>query len=150
MIAGPDKNDATAIKRQFEPVELNEDFVPDQLTIGVPQEFYPHGLSSENLNAWHHALDIFAKQSNAKIVPISLPNAPFSMSCYSVLTSCEVASNFARFDGLQYGYHVQIDEKEYDLKNVFTKNRNESLGNVVKGRIVSGNYFLLKKYCIFQ
>ena len=111
----------------------------------MPQEFYPNGLSSDNLSAWNQALDIFSKHSRAKIVPISLPNAPFSMSCYSVLTSCEVASNFARFDGLQYGYHIKIDGEEYDLKNILTKNRNESLGNLVKSRIVSGNYFLLKK-----
>ena len=72
------------------------------------------------------------------------------MSCYSVLTSCEVASNFSRYDGLRYGYHSKFDfgtnqRNHYDFENVIKKNRDESLGPVVKSRIVSGNYFLLKK-----
>jgi len=127
---------------------LNENFNPRQIRIGVPQEFYPNGLSSDNLAAWNKALDVFSRQSHVKIVPISLPNAPYTMSCYSVLTSCEVASNFARFDGLKYGYHTKFDidnVEEYDLKKILTKTRNESLGNIVKSRIVSGNYFLLKR-----
>ncbi len=74
------------------------------------------------------------------------------MSCYSILTSCEVASNFSRFDGIRFGHHTNLDfsiEKsdklEYNFEKIITKNRNESLGKVVKSRIVSGNYFLLKE-----
>jgi aspartyl-tRNA(Asn)/glutamyl-tRNA(Gln) amidotransferase subunit A len=148
MIAGPDKKDVTTIKSEFKPIKLHENFTPAQIKIGVPQEFYPRGLSMDNLDAWNETLEVFSKQSNVKIVPISLPNAPYTMSCYSVLTSCEVASNFSRFDGLKYGYHTKIDinnDKEYDLKKILTKNRDESLGNIVKSRIVSGNYFLLKR-----
>jgi aspartyl-tRNA(Asn)/glutamyl-tRNA(Gln) amidotransferase subunit A len=148
MIAGPDKKDVTTIKTEFKPIKLQENFTPAQIKIGVPQEFYARGLSSDNLDAWNETLEVFSKQSNVKIVPISLPYAPYTMSCYSVLTSCEVASNFSRFDGLKYGYHTKFDinnDKEYDLKKILTKNRDESLGNIVKSRIVSGNYFLLKR-----
>lgn len=72
------------------------------------------------------------------------------MGCYSVLTSCEVASNFSRFDGLRFGYHTPLDlnktePSEYTFEKVITKNRNESLGKIVKGRIACGNYFLLKE-----
>ena len=147
MIAGPDKKDGTTLKNGYKAIELDENFNPGQIKIGVPQEFYPNGLSNDNLSAWNEALDVFSRNSNVKIIPISLPNAPFTMSCYSVLTSCEVASNFARFDGLKYGYHTKVDnDEEYDLKKVLTKTRNESLGYLVKSRIVSGNYFLLKRY----
>lgn len=34
---------------------------------------------------------------------VSLPHTQFSIVCYHVLCCCEVASNMARFDGLEYG-----------------------------------------------
>ena len=71
------------------------------------------------------------------------------MSCYSVLTSCEVASNFARYDGIKYGYHAADESTvgdRYHFKNVLMRNRDAALGDTVKSRIVSGNYFQLKEY----
>jgi aspartyl-tRNA(Asn)/glutamyl-tRNA(Gln) amidotransferase subunit A len=72
------------------------------------------------------------------------------MSCYSVLTSCEIASNFSRFDGLRFGHHAKLDFSDaatlnYDFERIITQNRDEGLGKVVKSRLVSGNYFLLKE-----
>lgn len=104
------------------------------------------------MEAWKRSVQIFEDIGKAKIVPVSLPNTTYTMSCYSVLTSCEVASNFARYDGLRFGYHSKLDldinkadEIEYILEKIIKQNRNESLGKVVKSRIFSGNYFLLKK-----
>ena len=119
----------------------------------ISKEFHPKGLSETNLHAWDKSLCIFAKEGNSSVIPVSTPNAPFSMSCYSVLTSCQVASNFARYDGLGYGHHREIQQNQsnsYYLENIITKTRNEALGQVSKGsiskgRIVSGNYFLLKR-----
>lgn len=93
---------------------------------------------------------MFTKHSGAEIVSISLPNSIYSMSCYSVLTSCEIASNFSRYDGLRFGYHANLDlsqlkPDEYNFEKIVTKNRDESLGPTVKSRLVSGNYFLLKE-----
>ena len=101
-------------------------------------------MSQTNLNAWNSSVEIFNRLGQSKIESVSIPNAPYSMSCYSVLTSCEVASNFSRYDGLKYGYHAELNQFDYDLEKVITQNRNDSLGKVVKGRIVSGNYFLLE------
>lgn len=69
------------------------------------------------------------------------------MSCYSVLTSCEVASNFGRYDGIRYGYDSRLTAAKDDVnfEQAIKKNRDESLGKIVKGRIASGNYFLLKE-----
>jgi len=102
-------------------------------------------MSQTNLNAWKNSVEIFNRSGQSKTQSVSLPNVPYSMSCYSVLTSCEVASNFSRYDGLKYGYHTELNEVDYDLEKVITKNRNDSLGKVVKGRIACGNYFLLEK-----
>lgn len=169
VIAGPDFKDVTSIKSEFKNIKLEDQMNLKELKIGIPQviiskinsnfylnynlkEFFPNGLSDDNLEAWKNSVDIIDKKGNSKIVTVSLPNVTYSMSCYSVLTSCEVASNFSRYDGLRYGYHSKIemgvnqsDQTDYDLEKVIKKNRNESLGPVVKSRIVSGNYFLLKK-----
>jgi aspartyl-tRNA(Asn)/glutamyl-tRNA(Gln) amidotransferase subunit A len=111
----------------------------------VNKEFFPNGLSANNLKAWAMTVEKFSKQ-DVKVIPISLPNVTYTMSCYSVLTSCEVASNFAKYDGIRFGYHSKLDANEpYTLENVLRKNRDESLGKIVKSRIVSGNYFLLKE-----
>lgn len=115
--------------------------------LALLKEFHPNGLSESNLEAWDNSLELFSSIGGAKLQAVSLPNAPLSMSCYSILTSCEVASNFSRYDGLRFGFHSELDRADsgYNLTEVITRNRNESLGKIVKGRIVCGNYFLLKK-----
>lgn len=37
------------------------------------------------------------------MVEVSLPHTRYSIVCYHVLCTAEVASNMARFDGLEYG-----------------------------------------------
>ncbi|RNA09969.1 glutamyl-tRNA(Gln) amidotransferase subunit mitochondrial [Brachionus plicatilis] len=147
-IAGPDPNDATSLKCEFKPIKLADSFNTNEIKIGIPKEFFPNGLSEESLKAWKHSVGIFEKFGNAKIVSVSIPNIIYSMSVYSVLTSCEVASNFARYDGIRYGYHSELNldtnPSGYNFETVVRKNRDESLGQVVRSRIVSGNYFLLK------
>ncbi|CAF0786993.1 unnamed protein product [Brachionus calyciflorus] len=150
-LAGPDPKDATTLKTNFKKISLEDKISLNQITIGVPKEFFPNGLSQSNLEAWKHSVGIFDKIGNAKIISVSLPNVTYSMSCYSVLTSCEVASNFSKFDGLRFGHHSElnldinkVDQMDYNLEQVIKKNRDESLGQVVRSRIATGNYFLLK------
>ena len=105
-------------------------------------------MAENNLDAWKEAVNVIFKMADftPKMVSLQMPHTPYTMSCYSVLTSCEVASNFARYDGVRFGYHApQKPDQTYDLESVFRRNRDESLGKVVKGRIVSGNYFLLQR-----
>ena len=147
--------------------KIYEDFKVNDIRIGIPyvnpqiqinkwnqsrlrfwsflKEFHPSGLAESNLDAWDNSLELFSAAGHAKLQGVSLPNAPLAMSCYSILTSCEVASNFSRYDGLRFGHHSQLEPANYTLEEIITKNRNESLGRIVKGRIVCGNYFLLKK-----
>lgn len=103
--------------------------------------------------AWQSAVDVILKnEPDIKIVPVSMPNLTFTMSVYSVLTSCEVASNFGRYDGIRYGFNdcsshtnPNTTTSNPNFEKTITQNRNESLGKIVKSRIVSGNYFLLKE-----
>lgn len=46
------------------------------------------------------------ERAGARVEQVSLPHTQYSIVCYHVLGNAEVASNMARFDGLEYGkYH---------------------------------------------
>lgn len=51
---------------------------------------------------WSKAADLFESQG-ARVIEVSLPHTSYSIVCYQVLCTSEVASNMARFDGLRYG-----------------------------------------------
>lgn len=72
-----------------------------------------------------------------------MPHTSASISTYSVLNACEVASNMSRYTGLIYGYRSTKDHKTFE--SLITTSRMEALGDVVKSRILSGNFFLLRR-----
>lgn len=48
------------------------------------------------------AADMFEK-AGAKVTQVSLPHTQYSIICYNILNACEVASNMARYDGVEFG-----------------------------------------------
>jgi len=66
------------------------------------QEYHAPGLSSDTVAAWQKVSDLLA-DAGAQVKLVSLPHTQLSIVCYHVLCVCEVASNMARYDGLQYG-----------------------------------------------
>lgn len=68
----------------------------------VCQEYHAPGLSQETVAQWRRVADMF-ERSGAQVEQVSLPHTQYSIVCYHVLCSAEVASNMARFDGLEYG-----------------------------------------------
>uniref|UniRef100_A0A2K6SV37 Glutamyl-tRNA(Gln) amidotransferase subunit A, mitochondrial n=1 Tax=Saimiri boliviensis boliviensis TaxID=39432 RepID=A0A2K6SV37_SAIBB len=74
------------------------------------KEYLVPELSSEIQSLWSRAADLFESQG-AKVIEVSLPHTSYSIVCYHVLCTSEVASNMARFDGLQYG-KLTVDLKK--------------------------------------
>lgn len=72
-----------------------------------------------------------------------MPHTSASIATYSVLNACEVASNMSRYTGLLYGYRSKEDHKTFE--SLVTTSRMEALGEVVRSRILSGNFFLLRR-----
>ena len=66
------------------------------------QEYHTPGIAADVLQAWSKAADIF-ENAGAKVIKVSLPHTQFSIVCYSVICATEVASNMARYDGIEYG-----------------------------------------------
>lgn len=68
----------------------------------VCQEYHAPGLQEDALSEWRRVADMFDREG-ARVVQVSLPHTQYSIVCYHILCCVEVASNMARFDGLEYG-----------------------------------------------
>ncbi|XP_014230142.1 glutamyl-tRNA(Gln) amidotransferase subunit A, mitochondrial [Trichogramma pretiosum] len=140
-IAGPDNMDSTTIKVPFKPIELSTSLDISGLKIGLPKEYKCPELSEEVESNWLEVSRLL-EEAGAKVLPVSLPHTEYSIVCYSVLNKCEVASNMSRYDGLEYG--LRADESS-SLDALYAQSRSEGFNDVVRSRILAGNYFLLSE-----
>ncbi|EFN87591.1 Glutamyl-tRNA(Gln) amidotransferase subunit A-like protein [Harpegnathos saltator] len=140
-IAGPDPADSTTVQKEYQPIILPETIDLSNLSIGIPKEYGVRGISEEVQACWDEVSRHLA-EAGANIVPVSLPHTDYSIVCYSVLNRCDVASNLACYDGIEYGHRADEWTTAHEL---YKKTRSEGFNDVVKGRILVGNYFLLAK-----
>lgn len=138
-IAGPDPADSTTVQREYTPFRLSEKIDVTNLRIGIPNEYKVPQISDEIQRCWHE-ISCILMEAGATIVPVSLPHTDFSIMCYTVLNRCDVASNMSCYDGMEYGYRADEWSSTHEL---YKKTRSEGFNNVVKERILVGNYFLL-------
>lgn len=140
-LAGHDPKDSTTITQPFNSFILPDEVNVKGLHIGIPKEYQCPGMSQEVIDTWERVSKAL-ENSGAKVTSVSLPHTKYSIVCYSVLCCCEVASNFARYDGIEFGHRAS---EETSTENLYAATRHEGFGEVVRGRILAGNYFLLKK-----
>jgi len=145
-IRGRDELDSTSVNREWEdyfnsPVDLEE------IKIGVPREYFTHGLDKE---IEKNIKQIIAKleKEGAKIEEISMPYSDFALATYYIIMPAEASANLARYDGMKYGYS-QIRNQESEINNlldVYLNSRGEGFGAEVKKRIMLGTYILSYGY----
>lgn len=133
-----DENDSTNIYFQERP---QKSFNLKNTVIGIPKEYFCHGLSKEVENVWMKVANVL-EENGAKVIDISLPNTLSSIFVYSILNQCEVVSNMARYDGLKYGLRHDVKKS---TEAMYAKSRQHGFNSVVKNRILAGNFFLLRK-----
>lgn len=141
ILQGRDDKDSTTIPPESPLTLLPEDFDVRNICVGIPKEYHAPGLSEETLEQWSRVADMF-ERAGARVEQVSLPHTQHSIVCYHVLCCAEVASNMARFDGLEYGHRSKMDSS---TETMYATSRHEGFNDVVRGRILSGNYFLLKQ-----
>lgn len=112
------------------------------LRIGVPQEFFNAGLSSEVAQAIEAALTVF-ESLGATRVSISLPRTELAIPTYYVIAPAEASSNLSRYDGVRYGHRA---EHYTDLADMTSRSRTEGFGEEVRRRILVGTYVLSHGY----
>ncbi|XP_037551314.1 glutamyl-tRNA(Gln) amidotransferase subunit A, mitochondrial [Nematolebias whitei] len=141
VLQGLDIKDSTTVPAPAALTDLPEDFDVRNICVGIPKEYHAPGLSEETLAQWSRVADLF-ERAGARVERVSLPHTQHSIVCYHVLCCTEVASNMARFDGLEYGHRSKTD---ISTEVLYSSTRHEGFNDVVRGRILSGNYFLLKQ-----
>lgn len=140
VIEGRDEMDGTS-------VQLSETTVPELinksaegLKIGVPNEFFIEGMSTEVADRIREAILVF-KNAGAEIIEVNLSLTEYALPVYYIIQPSEASSNLARFDGMRYGTRA-----EGSLMDSYLTARGEGFGKEVKRRIILGTYILSAGY----
>lgn len=139
QIAGFDPKDSTSIETKL--VDKGDKIDLRSIRIGIPDDYNIEGMSTEVKELWTATADKLSKLG-AEVVSVSLPHTNYSLSCYSVLKACDVASNFSCYDGIEYGHRAK--GLESSTEQLYSATRFEGFNEVVKGYILAGNYFMMR------
>ncbi|MGV6818459.1 MAG: Asp-tRNA(Asn)/Glu-tRNA(Gln) amidotransferase subunit GatA [Thiotrichales bacterium] len=141
-MAGFDPKDSTSMDRSVDDYMSGLDNSIEGLKIGLPKEFFAHGLDADLEARIQQALKVY-ESLGAEIKEVSLPNSGLSVPVYYVVAPAECSSNLSRFDGARFGYRC---ENPVDLMDMYTRSRGEGFGDEVKRRIMVGTYALSAGY----
>ena len=108
-------------------------------TIGVPSEYFDEWLDPQVKKTIEAAIN-HMKDQWATIKNISLPMTKYAVTAYYIICPAEVATNYARLDGIKYGY--SSDSPHKDLAEIYQNNRGEGLWLEPQRRTIIGNYVL--------
>jgi aspartyl-tRNA(Asn)/glutamyl-tRNA(Gln) amidotransferase subunit A len=75
--------------------------------------------------------------------PVDFPYLNQMIPTYYVLTTAEASSNYARYDGVHFGYH---SDNAVGVEDTYKKSRSEGFGEEVKRRIMLGTFVLSHGY----
>jgi len=112
------------------------------LKIGRPAEYFIDGMDAEVRDTVETALKQ-CEEMGAEIVDISLPHTEYAVAAYYVIAPSEASANLARYDGVRFGHRC---EKPRDLRDMYTRSRDEGFGAEVKRRILTGTFALSSGY----
>ncbi|MBN2201540.1 Asp-tRNA(Asn)/Glu-tRNA(Gln) amidotransferase subunit GatA, partial [bacterium] len=102
VMSGPDPLDATCSE---EPVPRYAESVGRDVTglrVGLPKEFLDDGVDADIRAAVESAAGRL-ERAGGRLVPVSLPHAPYGIATYYLICTAEASSNLARYEGAHYG-----------------------------------------------
>ncbi|CDW58885.1 Amidase domain containing protein [Trichuris trichiura] len=143
-ISSWDCHDSTSARPSRSNFCFTDPLSAKKLRVGIPKEFYPPGLAGDVLAFWKDIARLLERVGGCHLVEVSLPHTQFSIVCYHVLGESEIASNMARYDGIEYGYRP-VGKASFN--NLLAAGRQKGFNEVVRRRILAGNFFLLKRNC---
>ncbi|XP_045126357.1 glutamyl-tRNA(Gln) amidotransferase subunit A, mitochondrial-like [Portunus trituberculatus] len=141
VVAGQDPMDSTSVWSDFKTLQLPPVPSLEGVVVGLPKEYHQPGTSGEVVKAWTKVADLM-EDAGAKVREVSMPHTELSIICYSILNTCEVASNFTRYTGVGYGHRETVGQS---MEALYALTRRAGFNEVVRGRVLAGNYFLLKE-----
>lgn len=149
-IDGDDPKDSTTVTKNHIPFQKEKykttaqwlkDFDVNNLTIGVPKEYFSEGIDTKVKKMIEGSIAIMEK-AGAKIKEVSLPHSKYALAVYYIVMPCEVSANLARFDGIKYGFSASAD----NLLETYLKSRHKGFGAEVRRRVMLGTYALSAGY----
>jgi aspartyl-tRNA(Asn)/glutamyl-tRNA(Gln) amidotransferase subunit A len=96
IMAGHDERDATSANLPVDPYTSLLEGGIDNLTIGIPTEFYTKGLHPDTEQAVRGAIKL-AEQMGAQLVDVSLPHIKYALPAYYLIAMSEASSNLFSF-----------------------------------------------------
>jgi len=136
-ILGLDKRDSTSLDGKM--IEIDGENHLEGLRIAIPKEFVDLGISNKEVEKrFNEALKVF-EDAGAKIDIVSIPHLNYATETYYLISTAELSSNMARFDGIRYGHRT---ENYVTLDDLYKNSRTEGFGEEVKRRIMLGTYSL--------
>ncbi|ROT47165.1 Asp-tRNA(Asn)/Glu-tRNA(Gln) amidotransferase subunit GatA [Candidatus Cardinium hertigii] len=143
VIAGPDDFDDTVPSQKvpydgrtlhkserYKIAYLAETLTNDDLQL----EIRSHTISSLEL----------LKKKGHQVDSVDFALLKYALPTYYMLANAEASTNFARFDGIRYGYR---SSHATTLEEVYTKTRTEGFAREVKKRIMLGAFVLSASQC---
>ncbi len=147
-MSGHDPRDATSAQRPESEIKERYDVLHTKdlngMRIAVPYEFFGEGLDPK-IDKMLRDIMKQLEEKWATIERLHLPILQAWISVYYILVPAEVATNFAKFDGVRFG--VQEDTSaSASIFDYYKKVRDIWLWEEVKRRIMIGNYVLSAGY----
>jgi len=143
VIAGADPCDATTSTEQVPDFSGSLTGRVSDIRIGVPRAFVSEGVDDQVRRAYEAALETL-RAEGATLVDIDLHHAKYAVPVYYLVCTAEASSNLARYDGVKYGYRAAAVKD--NLKEMYSRTRDEGFGPEVKRRIMLGTYVLSAGY----
>ena len=135
-IMGNDPKDATSKENPFSQKEM-----PNTLRVGIISRLMGEKIAPAAKENVQRAAN-YLESLGHTVKMIEIPSLEDSLVAYFIISSAEASSNLARFDGVRYGYRQTALA---DIESLYTKSRNEGLGEEVKRRIRLGSYALSRE-----
>lgn len=144
MLSWEDPKDATSIPFTVqEAKDRKEALLRKDLhnrKIAVPKQFFDEWLEEDVKQVCLQTIEELERQG-AIVERIDLPIVSFGVPVYYILTSAEVSTNMAKFDGLRFGLQDETVDKD-SIYAYYASIRSEGFGEEVKRRILIGSYVL--------
>ncbi len=142
VIAGRDPLDSTSADVHVPDYSAELTGSIEGSTIGVPRDLFSEGLDEDVRDNVETAIKNF-ESLGARIVDVSLPHAKYGIAVYYIIATAEASSNLARYDGVRYGFRAG---GAGELRQMYSRTREEGFGPEVKRRIMLGTYVLSSGY----
>ncbi|MBK7128013.1 MAG: Asp-tRNA(Asn)/Glu-tRNA(Gln) amidotransferase subunit GatA [Crocinitomicaceae bacterium] len=142
IMSGKDEFDSTLLQ------ENSANFLPEfnadkKLRIAYIKDCIDaEGIDTEVKNRLLQLIDELKKQGHV-VDAVDFPYLNYMIPTYYVLTTAEASSNYARYDGVHFGYH---SKNAIGVEDTYKKSRSEGFGEEVKRRIMLGTFVLSQGY----